>query len=360
MTSPDPLIRLLPFQVVTTGAGVVLRRGALRVALDGAGVAEAIARLQEVASEAFCRRSDLLDLFAPLERDKVNSLLRELAVRRLLELRGDEPSVAPPHLETQQDIFFWQLGITKADVHLSTTTTVALVGVNRLSLALRDNLTSYGNWEIVLIDDIPLRNQDLFESGQSKDVPFMEASTFMSAVKDCRLVVACAEFGGIGLLKPWNRLSVETGTAFLPILIEDMTMKLGPLTIPDETACLECLDARQNSHLKPSSEDRHLEAALAVGGESFSGGHPALLAAAAAIAAFEILRFCANMAPRRIGKLIEMNLVSTSMFASKVLKVPRCPVCSPMKHAGKLTLEKVQPNKERWEEIEAMGAPRGN
>lgn len=360
MNDGNLLIRLLPFQLAETAAGTLIRRGALRLMLDGDGIAEIVARLQEVASDAFCSRHDLLALVPPIDRPRVDALLRELAIRRLAELRGPgAPTDAAPRHEDSEDVFFWQLGMTRDQIRSATGGRIALVGVNALSLALIEHLGRYGSWQAVLIDDVPLRNHALYERGLPAGLTIVDAAEADEAVRAANIVVACAEFGGLGLLKPWNALAAAENRPFLPVIVEDLTARLGPLSIPDETACLECLDARQNSHLKGRPSDRRLMEEILARGQDVSGTHPALIAMAAPLAAFELLRFAADLLPRRVGKLIELNLMGSSMVASRVLKAPRCPVCSPMKHAGKLALEKVALNPERWAEVEAMGGPDG-
>ncbi|MCA1458227.1 TOMM precursor leader peptide-binding protein [Bradyrhizobium sp. BRP22] len=183
----------------------------------------------------------------------------------------------------------------------------------------------------------------------------VDAQRAEEIVKGSALVVACAEFGGSGLLKPWNALAFQQSKPFLPVLIEDATIRLGPLVIPEQTACLACLEVRQNSHLREKVHDQRLIEAFLPQGQAFIGAHPAVTSIACKLAAFEILRFSANLFPRRAGKLIEMNLMGSSMIASCVLKAPRCPVCSPLRHASKVNLEKISLNRERWAQVEAMG-----
>jgi hypothetical protein len=48
------------------------------------------------------------------------------------------------------------------------------------------------------------------------------------------------------------------------------------------------------------------------------------------IAAFEISRCVLNGLSRPGGKLIEIDLISSTMTKRTVLKMPRCSICSPL------------------------------
>ncbi|TAI61219.1 TOMM precursor leader peptide-binding protein [Bradyrhizobium sp. Leo170] len=364
MSDVDVFIRLLPFQLIESGARVFIRRGARRIAFEGDGIADTIAKLQEMATDNFVSRRDLLAPFAPVHHDRIVEFLRHLAKNRLVNVRnsGGVGPEEPVPSETQEDVFFWQFGMTGNEIRQVTDFRIAIVGLNQLGLGLRDRLSEFGNWATTLVDDIPLRNHAIVEAAEELKqfcVKSQRAEEAEEIVQSCTLVVACAEFGGIGLLKPWNALAFRQGKPFLPVLIEDATIRLGPLVIPEQTACLACLDVRHNSHLREKVHDHRLIEALLPQGQAFVGAHPAVTAIAGNLAAFEILRFSANLSPRRVGKLIEMNLMGSSMIASRVLKAPRCPVCSPLRHASKVNLEKTSLNPERWAQVEAMGGRNG-
>ena len=49
------------------------------------------------------------------------------------------------------------------------------------------------------------------------------------------------------------------------------------------------------------------------------------------IAAVEIVKYFTGLPQMRAGHLIEVNLLAGKMDSAKVLKVPRCAVCSPVR-----------------------------
>src|SRR4029077_6600279 len=137
-------------------------------------------------------------------------------------------------------------------------------------------------------------------------------------------IVATSDFGGQQVLLPWNAFCVERGVHFLPVTLQDIVGYIGPLVIPEETACLACLRAGQNGNVIQADEKRIAETD-AREGQHVIAAHPAMLSTLADIAAFELHRFYAGLPLWKAGRLIEVNLVATSMTSRKVFKAPRCP-----------------------------------
>lgn len=351
--SGGPRVRLRPFQIVQANGSVLLRRGVVRVALEGEGVADAIAKLQEFATDEARSRSEIMALFPAPLAETVDALIRHLLDRDLALLEG-EGHRAPRVGEDGEDIFFWHVGKSRRDITRLTSRRVMLVGVNTLSLALRDRLLEFGAWDIELVDDVPLRNHELSE--RPGDLPpATSAAEASGKIGSASLAVACAEFGGQALLQPWNSLAVEHNVAFFPVVVEDLVAYLGPLVIPGETACLACLTSRQNSNLVGAAQERRAMELFAGASQRFAASHPAIQAITANVAAFELLRFASGMFPRRIGKLVEFNLVSSAMISQRVLRAPRCPTCSSLRKIGRLGIEKRMADAATWSRIERMG-----
>ena len=143
-------------------------------------------------------------------------------------------------------------------------------------------------------------------------------------------LIASSDFGGWETLYEWNRFCVQYHKHFLPVVLQDLVGYVGPLVIPGETACLECVRMRRNSHAE-DHEVRGLIEESAFEGQGAIGFHPSMASILGDIAALELTKFYSEALPRpKVGTLIEVNLLETGLTSRKVLKVPRCPVCSPL------------------------------
>jgi thiazole/oxazole-forming peptide maturase SagC family component len=102
---------------------------------------------------------------------------------------------------------------------------------------------------------------------------------------------------------------------------------IGPYIIPGETACYECLRARQNSHLANSEQERAFEL-VAFESQDVVGFHPAMPGAVAHVAAMELIKLFSHTLPfRNVASLIEFNLLVPRLTNRKVLRIPTCAVC---------------------------------
>ena len=88
-------------------------------------------------------------------------------------------------------------------------------------------------------------------------------------------------------MRPWNEFCVRHRRPFLPVVLQDLIGYIGPIVVPGETACFECLRARQNSNLINPETQRAAEA-RAFDGQAIAAAHPAMSASLGAIAGFEL------------------------------------------------------------------------
>jgi thiazole/oxazole-forming peptide maturase SagC family component len=148
---------------------------------------------------------------------------------------------------------------------------------------------------------------------------------------DC--IIATSDGGGIEQLRVWNEYAVLHSLRFYPIVLQDLVGYIGPLYVPGQTACYECLRLRQNAHLVDYANRRIVESAF-IHSQSVSGFHPAMASILGSIAAIELTKaFGLAPALTRAGTLIEVNLIGSEMTSRRVLRLPRCPVCSRLNRA---------------------------
>jgi hypothetical protein len=80
---------------------------------------------------------------------------------------------------------------------------------------------------------------------------------------------------------------------------------------------------------------------LAFEGQMVAGFHPSMASVLGDIAAIELSKFYGGwMRQRLAGTLLEVNLLNSRMTPHKILKVPRCRVCSPLNTRAPVNLNK--------------------
>lgn len=341
-------VRAFPVQIIEVDGGVVVRRGCAQVKFSGDGAHAIVSQLFEGASRPDGVDEDaLVASFAGPFRSSVSALIKELRARRLL-VDAKDPA-GPQSPEGPLEVFYWHFGST---VSLTTEglakTKLVIMGVGEISRQLARALRASGIESFDVVDHPQLRNLHFFEDdgtivSQAWGADLPMPATFESwSERDEELgcLVATSDFGGTQTMRQWNEFAVESKCHFLPVVLQDLIGYIGPLVVPGETACYECLRARQNSHFDDPPMQRLVEG-TAFEGQAVAGHHPSMTSVLGDLAALELTKFYGRTFPNpRVGTLIQVNLMTTEIVARKVLKVPRCRVCSPLIPRGSTSPDK--------------------
>lgn len=332
----DRVLRSVPLQAILHEGIVILKRGALETRLEGAGIAEIVQLVLDATSGAGIAREQLVARFAEPGRADVEALLELMLDRRLLVVANAAESTPDP-AETALDVFYWNLGQSAAEVNKSLAERrITVLGVNHITHAIVSILQSSGLHPPTVVDYPLFRNISFFdESGALNPARWPHpsprafepwAESLERGSIDC--LVATSDFGGLHWMRQWNEVCVTNNIHFLPVVLQNVIGYVGPLVVPGDTACFECARARQNAHMADHDLRRASEL-VAFEGQSIAAYHPAMPMAVASVAAMELTKLYGNLRVprRRVGVLLEVNLLAPTITAHKVLKVPRCTVC---------------------------------
>lgn len=129
----------------------------------------------------------------------------------------------------------------------------------------------------------------------------------------------------------WNRRALAEGIEWLPAGdFDGATATVGPLVVPHETACHECLAVRRAS---TSNCARELAALRRVPRACLLPATVETLVVAAT--AHLVIRWIALRDPALAGTVVTIDASrGIEVSAHTVLRVPRCPSCSPTRSAA--------------------------
>lgn len=138
-------------------------------------------------------------------------------------------------------------------------------------------------------------------------------------------VVATPAACEVSRLDRWNADSVTAGgPAWLQVLPYDGRIAVvGPVIVPGETCCRACFVRRRAAASGYGLEFHALEAA-----PTRAGGGPALDAVVAGVAATTTLRWLVHRDASLPGAYHACERSGLALSEHRVLRVPRCPVCS--------------------------------
>ena len=338
MKSPaDIRLRAYPVKVLSAGNGVILKRGCTELHISGQGAGEAVHRILVAIASSQCTKHEISNLFSMPDREAVCSLIDELLSKRILVPHEEIMHPLPQGPEHPLDIFYWHFGQQAPGiVERLAGTRIIILGVNLISCRMATSLAESAFPKVQVVDFPLFRNLRLFDdSGHLlpshcpglSPIPYDDwIHTFDEDSPAC--LVATSDVGRNALFSKWNEYCVDKQFRFLPVVLHNLRGYVGPLVIPGETACYECYRARQNAHIY----DPHLDAVVertAFETQPFIGFHPTMASILGDVASFEIARFHSGISPRwNVGSVIEMDLLTSQVASHKVLKVPRCPICS--------------------------------
>jgi hypothetical protein len=309
---------------------VVVKRGLTELLISGAGAVDlvrmVVASLNDHRSE-----TEVLDRVPGQHKPNAEQLLAALRHRGLV---GGDAEVEPPTdggSTAPLWVLFEQLSADPLPAHASLTAARVLVrGLNAVSAASTRGLLDLGVGAVDALrdplldagepDDWASAVEPELGSGALGRVATAGAGT-EQAWPPPDLELACGPLGlSDGLLQA-NAAAVVAGRPFLAAWVEGSAARVGPLVVPHESACLQCASRQPNIEDIWYGEDADPTEAVAA-----ITGH---------LAAMEALKFLTGYPPSdAIGRSLRFDTGSWHSSARRILKLPRCSVCSDLVGCG--------------------------
>jgi molybdopterin-synthase adenylyltransferase len=340
------VLRALPAQLIATGGSIIIVRGIVEVLVSGDQVADIVSNLFSWASGRGLPRSELIERFAPDQRDLARTLIDQLIHRSIL-VKTD----AATSLETDEsslDIFYWHFGQTASAVaERMSEKSIGIMGVNTISRRIATSLQSIAARNFRVVDFAILRNQRLFSSEGDllanewpgdRPLSYEEwKETLTNEEVSC--VVATSDFGAPQLMREWNRFCIANDVHFLPVVLDRFIGTVGPFVIPGQTPCYECARIRENANMDSPAVQRIADFHAAER-QLVIGFHPAMSGMLGELAALELCKAYGGAGiPWRPSYATELNVLTPSLTTRRVLKVPLCPSCSDARRISAMDIE---------------------
>lgn len=350
-------LRLLPFQVIEMDNQLLLKRGISTLVIPDPNALIIIRVIQKALTQSPYTGEELAALFAGNTRDLILSFVDHLLKKRFIVPADETETQAPA--EDAQDIFYWHFNKHQKEIANQLNMSAwAFVGINKLNKQLISSMLREGKRNLLVVDDPNLRNVSLFDDHWNctddfwnhPEIKIIAEDDIENYLPEIGFIVAASEFGSFYLLEAWNTFAVENRIPFYPVVLQNMVGYAGPLVIPNEGACLECLSHRQNSNAAGFQEKRIVEK-YAFQTQQVAAYHHAMLNILGETASFDLVKFVNNI-QWEIGSLCEVDLLAGSMTRRKLIKAPRCKTCSDAAKSPAINIHKQMTSDEAWKEIE--------
>ncbi|MFF3442832.1 TOMM precursor leader peptide-binding protein [Streptosporangium sp. NPDC002721] len=268
----------------------VVKRGLTEVRLAAPGVGALLTRIVELA-DGSRSLDELVDAFPPQEREEAREVAVTLHARGLLgEDAGDDPVAR-----------FWasMARLSPDGPGEIAKSSVFVTGTGQVADALARSLVACGVGRVGT-RPTPAAGDDGWD-----------------------LWCAAADGPADPALVDVARRALDTRAVLLPVWIDDLVIRVGPLTHPFDTACLRCY------LLRIDSGDVWREAHAMLRGQRSPGAGflPSIPSVAGEIAATEAVKHLTGLPVTACGRVIEVSLVPFRAAVRRVLRVPRCPDC---------------------------------
>ncbi len=151
-----------------------------------------------------------------------------------------------------------------------------------------------------------------------------------TTVADCDLAVFVAPQMSVRMLTGFNRAALHAKVSFLSVVLDGAAAVIGPLVVPEETACLTCRELRRPrrataEEFRRLQETRAAAMGLTWRGEAFLFAHLSVLAA---LTVSEIVVALARSGePVVLGRELLVDTHGWRLEVAPVVKVPRCWDC---------------------------------
>ena len=338
---PQQFFRSVPVQLIRTSRGIVIKRGTLEFEVLGDIAESCITAALSTCSGQAVRLAELVSCVvkaSDIPEDEAHAFISSLIQRRLLVPVTKPELVSCPQELVSADVFYWHFGMTKSEItNQLNSRPIYVIGTNAITQQILRAFELSGISNCRVVDDPELRETDGLEAASGNEAPIadpnwargigIEEWKKSADPKATCCVIATSTMSNQTALRSLNSYCCSCNLHFLPVFLRDLQGFVGPLVIPGQTACLECAHARASANLA-NRETKALIESSASGSERTTGFHPLMAAAVAHLAVMEIIKFYSNIPQSRFGYSIEINLLSSWMRPRRILKLPRCTVCS--------------------------------
>ncbi|MCI0391368.1 MAG: TOMM precursor leader peptide-binding protein [Acidobacteria bacterium] len=241
---------------------------------------------------------------------------------------------------------------------------VTVIGGGRLGSVVASNLLGSGVGHLRVIDSRPVEDHDVGAvyaredlGGARADVivsrlghinPFVEltgAATRLETGEDvseaigaCDFVVVCEDDPAVKVFELANEVCLQKKIPWLGVSLSRLQGMIGPMVIPGETPCYRCYKLRERSNAAHVNDYISFEDYLRnnPGHSVRQGSLRPFDSIIGSLAALDVVYALTNLAdPKSLGNLLIVDLLNLELESHPILRLPRCPSCSPARNKPK-------------------------
>ncbi len=338
------------------------------VVMNGRLVATILPRLLELL-DGSRTIAEILEEFRHDERDWAMAVLRQMQAKGLLEEAAVSPGASLPKAEAER--LAAQLAFFSRFLHEPQTAQIALrqsrvhvLGIDSMVWHVAVDLAAAGVGHLHIIDPWDVEPRDCISGGgwktddigrarsavladylqehfpqatvhHGREIP-SDVRTARRLLSESDLVILCLEKPDHSMCRWVNQACVERGIPWVAAYLSAVEAVIGPMVVPGETACYECYHLRRQSNQDRLEERQTVEQYLEQHRAERSpfGQLSPLPSIAGGLVSLEALRQLAGFAqPSTYDAFLRVDLITLEAELHPILKLPRCPICGPLRRS---------------------------
>ena len=341
-------IRISPFvSVIPVGPSVFVRSDLKSFALSGESVNEFIRRALPLLDGSH-DANELVKAFPDYGADSVRALLADLERLGVVESAARFPGASEDARQEEVAAFlaFWGPGGRGMESAFARAH-VAVIGSNDWCTVACRELVSAGVGRLTVLD-APGKTRRRAGGGATaarlvRQLRGIGSQTVLahSAVKiedgvvdpppdDVALLLVTANPDQLQLLAAVARTAEKKRLRYMIAHVEGLSAILGPVVVPGETACWECVRNRRLANQPNFEESALLQSGLLSGAGAVRRAlsPPGAASILGGLILMETVKLLSGYAPSQlVGRQLELNLVTHVAKMHDLVRLPWCPVC---------------------------------
>jgi ribosomal protein S12 methylthiotransferase accessory factor len=351
------------YDVVNLRDSILFKNIYTTIKIEGSGITDFLNKVLPLL-DGSRRLSSILQSLSEYKEEDISNALSLLAENNLLEeghSEGDKAfSNATHYSKNTQVQFFKDLSPYSEDVIRSLhDSKISVIGLGGIGASIVSTLANEGIGMIKCLDDsivheedtylcplynkgdIGKRRQDsllaalhqkfagtIFEASKNDKISEQSIASFVS---DSDLVISCVDKSYLSVNYWLNRISLRSNIPWCVVSLEGNDGVIGPIIIPNETACYMCYTMRAMANEKSYDEAMAYQRFLVERkkDESYRRSNMAVnVNIVGNLFALEVIKYITKItSPSLIGKILTFDLLSSNSEYHTVLRKPDCPHC---------------------------------
>lgn len=260
--------------------------------------------------------AEVLSAFAPSKRETMREVVHGLRERNIVYESADGR-------ETERDLSSRPRWLSGPDLARIDSASVLVAGPPEMvSPVVADLLRT----DVDAVLTVPTGADASTRQFDDERVEPTTRDEFDASIAAVDLAVAFANRPRPDLFAEINRVAHERETAWLGVRTYGYDSVVGPLVVPGESSCYECLRRRRDANV-PSPDAYAAFEEAASGNRSPGPDIRAFERVVTGLATVDALNYLAFGFGFTVGRIVHHDFAVFSMAANDVLPMPQCPVC---------------------------------